>query len=884
MVLGGRVAGGTAILALLMCMPHRGLTFTFVRRSSPLHKQQQRQQQRASSSACPSTGTVRKRRQTNCIRCAAVALAVSGSSVCEDDDTHSESSLAAAGAQRIKGATGDVGDVVVLSDWLDEPPVSSLGLPDIGDGHGNVDFRGRGQVEVVGDNADEEQTGGDGTSAPFRFQQLIQHMWAEVSRDNQLEYLGGEGQGKVKGALTVLAAYCALREHPLQAGVDSPQQAFSEMDFNRDGEVSFDEFVRWYSMSIALDEPQTDGGATPTTTSASPPGAPLARTETLAPTAGSRASWLLADVEKSLARTGRHPLASATGAGQAPRPATTQVSTTEAVTEDETGADSLARGQDVPGLMALTAAAGAALGPTEEEKESARERWLAGEAAEVGTKVAGNEVTDDSASKDLEKALEMLCILVKGNADAETLVAALASCIIRNPMGRYNLEVIEEQFGPIIRGIVEDRLLLERLPEPTSSTSYLAIQQSFGVKPVLDLDDNHAKLMRDYLVHSSRDARAVVVHMADLTCRLRDPNKTPEHERHTLALEALQLYVPVSNALGLGSSFRELEELGYKTIFPQTYSNMALWHRDVKGQSHDIIQGVKRRMLEALHEREDIASRVHSYRIEGRTKALVSTFRKVFRQNKRATDVHDIIGFRIIVHPKSPGTRASAAAAAAAAATGVGREISTAEKEKRKPKVVDMEQDRAIEKKVGAGRARSVFTVKTFPPPYRDADSRLLHDVYEVLVRLYDEVPGRFKNYVDFPKKNGYRSVHTTVVHPTGLKMEFQVRTAHMHAEAEGGSASHSLYKGNLENPEEASLFRSKMTPNILSPAHRHQPKIDVDKSSAATVWPPVDDPSPPHVIEEDGAAAATVSLIEAERVENDAKEEESPTPQQSEL
>ena len=44
-------------------------------------------------------------------------------------------------------------------------------------------------------------------------------------------------------------------------------------------------------------------------------------------------------------------------------------------------------------------------------------------------------------------------------------------------MSRYNLEVIEEQFGPIIRGIVEDRLLLERLPEPTSSASYLAIQQ-----------------------------------------------------------------------------------------------------------------------------------------------------------------------------------------------------------------------------------------------------------------------------------------------------------------------------------------------------------------------------------------------------------------------
>ena len=40
---------------------------------------------------------------------------------------------------------------------------------------------------------------------------------------------------------------------------------------------------------------------------------------------------------------------------------------------------------------------------------------------------------------------------------------------------------------------------------------------------------------------------------------------------------------------------------------------------------------------------------------------------------------------------------------------------------------------------------RSVFTVKTFPPPYRDDDSRLLHDVYEVLVGLFEQVPGRYK-------------------------------------------------------------------------------------------------------------------------------------------
>lgn len=40
---------------------------------------------------------------------------------------------------------------------------------------------------------------------------------------------------------------------------------------------------------------------------------------------------------------------------------------------------------------------------------------------------------------------------------------------------------------------------------------------------------------------------------------------------------------------------------------------------------------------------------------------------------------------------------------------------------------------------------QSVVAVKAFPPAYRDSDSHLLHDVYEVLVSLFDEVPGRFK-------------------------------------------------------------------------------------------------------------------------------------------
>jgi len=77
-----------------------------------------------------------------------------------------------------------------------------------------------------------------------------------------------------------------------------------------------------------------------------------------------------------------------------------------------------------------------------------------------------------------------------------------------------------------------------------------------------------------------------------------------------------------------------------------------------------------------------------------------------------------------------------------------------------------------------------------------------LSNLYKLIGHIHNKwkpLPGRFKDYVGFPKPNGYKSLHTTIIGiaPYSLKepVEIQIRTERMHEEAEYGIASHWLYK-----------------------------------------------------------------------------------------
>jgi GTP diphosphokinase / guanosine-3',5'-bis(diphosphate) 3'-diphosphatase len=152
-----------------------------------------------------------------------------------------------------------------------------------------------------------------------------------------------------------------------------------------------------------------------------------------------------------------------------------------------------------------------------------------------------------------------------------------------------------------------------------------------------------AESFRKMLLAMVRDIRVIMVKLADRTHNMRTLGAMPPAKRRAIARETLEIYAPIANRLGMHSIKVELEDLGFRSLYPRRYKVIETAVRKAKGNQKQFVGRIAH-ALEAALEKAGVPAR-----IEGREKDVYSIYQKMRRKKVSLAEIVDVYGFRIIV-------------------------------------------------------------------------------------------------------------------------------------------------------------------------------------------------------------------------------------------
>src|SRR5687767_3717636 len=141
-------------------------------------------------------------------------------------------------------------------------------------------------------------------------------------------------------------------------------------------------------------------------------------------------------------------------------------------------------------------------------------------------------------------------ILADLHLDPDTIIAAILHDVIEDtPISK---EELSEKFGVPVAEIVDGVTKLDQI-------KFKSRQEA------------QAESFRKMLLAMVRDIRVILVKLADRTHNMRTLDAMPLPKRRRIALETLDIYAPIAERLGLYGMKLELEELGFKALYPHRY-------------------------------------------------------------------------------------------------------------------------------------------------------------------------------------------------------------------------------------------------------------------------------------------------------------------------
>jgi len=213
-------------------------------------------------------------------------------------------------------------------------------------------------------------------------------------------------------------------------------------------------------------------------------------------------------------------------------------------------------------------------------------------------------------------------ILADMRMDHETLMAALLHDVIEDT--EYSREDLSERFGDTVAELVQGVSKLDKVK-------------------FKDIKEFEVTNLQKMFMAMTQDIRVILIKLADRTHNMRTIGALKPEKRRRIARETLELYAPIANRLGIHTIKNELENWGFRALYPMRYRALETAVSQARGNRREIIEKIQ----------NEISARIHdagiSAEVIGREKHLYSIYRKMKSKELLFNDVMDIYGFRVIV-------------------------------------------------------------------------------------------------------------------------------------------------------------------------------------------------------------------------------------------
>ncbi|MEO0996485.1 MAG: bifunctional (p)ppGpp synthetase/guanosine-3',5'-bis(diphosphate) 3'-pyrophosphohydrolase [Pseudomonadota bacterium] len=213
-------------------------------------------------------------------------------------------------------------------------------------------------------------------------------------------------------------------------------------------------------------------------------------------------------------------------------------------------------------------------------------------------------------------------ILADLHLDAETIAAAILHDVIEDTPAVKG--EISERFGADIAALVDGVTKLDQVQFKSRAEA-------------------QAESFRKMLLAMVEDIRVILVKLADRLHNMRTLDALPREKQTRIARETLDIYAPIANRLGINSIKLELEQLGFRYLYPFRYRVIERALKKAWGNQRQVLKKISERVTAGLAE-AGIEGEVR-----GRQKHLYSIYDKMRRKGRQLAEIVDVYGFRLIV-------------------------------------------------------------------------------------------------------------------------------------------------------------------------------------------------------------------------------------------